>query len=264
MAGIPIEPSLHQNLPTESVLGLPICSATAPEVADELAAWTRAGRCGRYLLCMNPHSFESARRLAAFRRAAEASDLLIPDGIGVVLASRLRGGTIRERVCGPDVFQLLSARLDAERNKRVFFLGGTPQVLDLVVARYRRDYPHVAVSGWVSPPFMDRFSPEVNVSLIEAINEHEPDVLWVGLGSPKQEIWSAEHAPQIRAKVIAPIGAAFDFYAGTRRLPPAWMQRCGLQWLHRLAQEPRRLWRRNLDSPIFLARVALACLRPCP
>lgn len=258
MNSVPVEPALPCTLPTDEILGLPICSAGTQEVVDELCTWARSGRLGRYVLCMNPHSFECARRLPVFQRAVLAADLLIPDGIGVVLASRLRGGAIRERVCGPDIFQLLSARLNTERDRRVFFLGGTSDALDKVVARYRHDFPHVTITGWVAPPFMDHFTPELTASLVAMINAHEPDVLWVGLGSPKQEIWTGEQARRIRARVIAPIGAAFDFFAGTRRLPPPWIQRCGLQWLHRLAQEPGRLWRRNLDSPIFLARAVLA------
>jgi N-acetylglucosaminyldiphosphoundecaprenol N-acetyl-beta-D-mannosaminyltransferase len=237
------------------MLGLQVCTATACDVASSLMQWTREPMHGRYFVCMNPHSFESARRLDAFRVAAEDADLLIPDGIGVVLASRLSGGSILERVCGPDVFRLLSQQLDAEKGKRVFFLGGRPDVLDRVVSRYRREYPGVDVAGAYSPPFSTSFSTSQNADMVALVNDHSPDILWVGLGSPKQEIWTRENANALKAKVIAPIGAAFDFYAGSIKPPPVWMQRSGLQWFHRLTQEPGRLWRRNLDSPLFLARV---------
>jgi N-acetylglucosaminyldiphosphoundecaprenol N-acetyl-beta-D-mannosaminyltransferase len=237
------------------MLGLRVCAATAGDVASTLMQWTQEPIYGRYFVCMNPHSFESARRLALFRAAAEAADLLIPDGIGVVLASRLSGGCIRERVCGPDVFRLLSGHLDTMRGKRVFFLGGRPDVLETVVSRYRREYPAIDVAGAYSPPFSASFSSSQNADIVARVNDHSPDVLWVGLGSPKQEIWTSAYAQSLTAKVIAPIGAAFDFYAGRVKPPPAWIQRSGLQWLHRFTQEPGRLWRRNLDSPLFLVRV---------
>lgn len=242
------------RLSEETVLGFRICAAAPPNVAAVLLSWMDEAVYGRYFICMNPHSFECARRLAPFRIAAEFADLLIPDGIGVVLASRLVGGRIRERVCGPDMFRMVSEGLDAMGGRRVFFLGGRPDVLHAVVARYRQEYPNVEIAGSLSPPFAATFSQAQNAEMVAMVNRYAPDVLWVGLGSPKQEIWAATNAGSLCAKLIAPIGAAFDFYAGSVRQSPVWMQRSGLQWLHRLFQEPGRLWRRNLDSPIFLLR----------
>jgi len=242
------------GVPTERILGLPIASAGLDEVCAELCRWAESSGPSRYFMCMNPHSFESARRLARFATAARNADLLVPDGIGVVMASRLRGGAVRQRVCGPDIFLEVSRRLHDRGGTSAFFLGSSPDVLEKVIRRYRAEFPGIEVRGSYAPPFAAEFSPDQTSAMLSVINEARPAMLWIGLGSPKQEVWVAENATQIAAGFIGPIGAMFDFYAGSVPVAPAWMQRSGLQWLHRLACEPRRLWRRNLDSPLFLAR----------
>ena len=242
------------GMPTERILGLPIACASLDEVCAELCRWAESSAPSRYFMCMNPHSFESARRLTRFASAVRDADLLVPDGIGVVMASRLRGGAVRQRVCGPDIFLEVSRRFHERGGASAFFLGSSVDVLAKVIRRYSREFPGIEVRGSYAPAFAAEFSPDQTSAMLSAINEARPTLLWVGLGSPKQEVWVAEHVKQISAGFIGPIGAMFDFYAGTVPLAPAWIQRAGLQWLHRLACEPRRLWRRNLDSPIFLSR----------
>ena len=254
---------------TETITAYPFSTATLSETLSLLADWlespppTRnAPPRARFFVCANPHSLELARKDRAMHAAIMAADLVTPDGAGIVLASRLLNGRIRERVCGPDLFPGLCAHLNAARpGTRMFFLGSTEENLASLERRFRADYPALNFCGALAPPFRAEFSAEEEDAMIRTINAAEPEVLWLGLGAPKQEKWAHRMRSRLRVALVGPIGGAFDWYSGRIRLPPLWMQKAGLQWLHRLAQEPRRLWRRNLDSPIFLARVAVQRLR---
>jgi N-acetylglucosaminyldiphosphoundecaprenol N-acetyl-beta-D-mannosaminyltransferase len=137
----------------------------------------------------------------------------------------------------------------------MFFMGSSEENLSSLKSRFRSSFPKLDCRGALSPPFRPEFSEEENTAMIEQINAAKPEILWLGLGAPKQEKWAYRHRNRLKVSVIGPIGGAFDWYTGRIKLPPLWMQRAGLQWFHRLVQEPSRLWRRNLDSPIFLARV---------
>ena len=216
------------GMPTERILGLPIACVGLDEVCAELCCWAESSGPSRYFVCMNPHSFESARRLAEFACAARNADLLVPDGIGVVMASRLRGGAVSQRVCGPDIFLEVSRRLHDRGGASAFFLGSSTDVLAKVIRRYRAEFPGIEVRGSYAPPFAAEFSLDQTATMLSVINEARPTMLWIGLGSPKQEIWVAENAVRISAGFIGPIGAMFDFYAGSVPVAPAWIQRAGL------------------------------------
>jgi len=211
----------------------------------------------RSFACINPHAVEIAAGDPEFRAALLAADFLTPDGIGVVYASRMLGGRIRRRVTGMDVFEGLTAAMNARGGGSCFFLGSTEETLTRIRARMEADYPSVEVVGTLSPPFRPRFTPEDDLAMIDAVNRARPDVLWVGLTAPKQEKWLAANRAELQVKFAGPIGAAFDFFVGNiRRVGPFWQDR-GLEWLPRLIQEPRRLWRRSLVSaPRFFARCA--------
>jgi N-acetylglucosaminyldiphosphoundecaprenol N-acetyl-beta-D-mannosaminyltransferase len=146
--------------------------------------------------------------------------------------------------------------LNATKGKRYFFLGSTEEVLEMIKANMARDYPNIIVAGTYSPPFKPEFSEEDNRAMHEAINRAKPDVLWVGMTAPKQEKWIYQNKAALNVRFIGAIGAVFDFYVGRiKRSHPAF-QRVGLEWLPRLIQEPRRLWRRNfVSNPKFLIRV---------
>ena len=239
----------------ERILGVEVSVGDIDEVCDLCAGWVETAAAARYVICINPHSFECCRRLPEFAQAVTDAALVIPDGVGVVIASRLRGGRIRQRVCGPDVFVRLSARMnDSALSRKVFFLGGDPSLLAAIQKRYRQEFPNVSVAGVFAPRFCAAFAGDANEEMIAKINESAPDVVWVGLVSPKQELWVWRNVHRLNTRLVMPIGAAFDFYGGRKREAPAWVQKAGLQWLHRLLAEPRRLWRRNLDAPIFLLR----------
>lgn len=212
--------------------------------------------CARYFICANPHSLEIARKDPEFRQALLAADWVTPDGAGIVLAARVLGRRIPERVCGPDILPALCDHLNRQHaGTRMFFLGSSPENLAELQKRILAEYPDLILAGTLSPPYRSEFTEEDLDTMITAVNDAQADLLWLGLGAPKQEKWAYRHRARLQVKLIAPIGGAFDWYTGRIKLPPLWMQRAGLQWLHRLVQEPRRLWRRNLDSPIFLARV---------
>lgn len=223
--------------------------------------WIDKGGAPRVVACANPHSLVVAGRDPLFSQALRRADLLLPDGVGVIVAARLLGLPLVERVVGYDFFLNLTRRAAERGGARYFFLGATDATLELMVQRLRREFPDVSVCGSYAPPFGDRFSREENDLIVELINRAAPDVLWVGMTAPRQEKWIQEHRHRLRVPCVAAIGAVFDFYSGIKlRSPPFW-QRLGLEWLHRLCREPFRLWERSVVSaPLFLAMILRECV----
>ncbi len=233
---------------------MPVSTLPLEDTVRVLASWVEATDRPRTLSCINSYSFEEARRNPALRNAIASADLVIPDGIGVVLVSKLTGGSVRSRVCGPDVFMALSAVLNERPRTSVFFLGSSDEVLSNIEANYSRDFPRITIAGRYSPPYSPRFDDAELRVIRERINAVSPDVVWVGLGSPKQEIWTEANRHDLTVRLICPVGAMFDFYSGRIPRAPAWMQRGGMEWLYRFAKEPRRMGKRLLDQPPFLIR----------
>lgn len=199
-------------------------------------------------------------------RAMHDADLNLPDGTGVVWAARLLGAPAAERVYGAD-FLLAVAGHPFPRPLRHAFVGGTEPVLDALTADLRRRFSSVEIVAAVPPPVRPVNDEAVagDIGQVRQRADGPIDVLWVGLGTPKQQIW-AYHARRYGvAKVIVTVGAAFDFLSKSKRQAPAWMGPLGLEWVFRLAVEPRRLWRRYLvGNPRFISRVALQRLRSGP
>ena len=215
-----------------------------------------SGDKGRYMACANPHSLVVASRDADFSTSLRSADLLLPDGIGMIVAARILGVPIKERVAGFEFFHSLSASLSKEGGSRYFFLGSSDQVLKLITARLNREFPGITVCGTLSPPFKPSFSARDNDAMVAAINEANPDVLWVGMTAPKQEKWIYDNRDKLEVRFIGAIGAVFDFYAGTKKRSSAFWRRLGLEWLPRFLKEPKRLWERNFRStPIFIGWV---------
>jgi N-acetylglucosaminyldiphosphoundecaprenol N-acetyl-beta-D-mannosaminyltransferase len=212
--------------------------------------------------CANPHSLVEAGSDEAFSRSLRSADLLIPDGVGIVIASRMLGAPVRERVAGMEFFLETSRLAQRQGGKRYFFLGSSDTVLEAIRARLKVEYPDIEVVGVYSPPFKKEFSDSDNEKMLEAINSAAPDVLWVGMTAPKQEKWIDQHKEQLQVKMAASIGAVFDFYAGNKKRAPDWVRSLGLEWLPRLLREPRRLAKRNfVSSPLFIARVLFQAAR---
>jgi len=213
---------------------------------------------GKTLMCANPHSIEVATRDPLFAAALKIADVLLPDGVGIVYASMILGGQIRERITGSDIFCALSERLNEDSSCSYFFLGSTEATLSAIKQKMAKEYPKIRFVGCYSPPFKDIFSEIDNQAIIDAVNRSRADVLWVGMTAPKQEKWIYQHKDRLDVKFIGAIGAVFDFYAGTVTRSNPWLQDHGLEWLLRLLREPRRLWYRNfVSNPKFLIRVLL-------
>ena len=211
-----------------------------------------------WLACLNPHSYAVSLDDPTFSAALKDADWLVPDGAGIVLASRLTGGSIGERITGSDVFYGLNQRLNAAGGMSVFFFGSTEETLAAITRRMAEDYPNIRVAGVYSPPFKADYTADETDEMLEAINTASPDVLWVGMTAPKQEVWIYRHRERINAKFAAAIGAVFDFYTGNVKRSHPLFQRLGLEWLPRLLQQPGRLWRRMfVSAPVFLWHVLL-------
>lgn len=193
---------------------------------------------------LNAHSYNLAQTNLAFSEALEKSDVLLPDGISIVLAKRFLDGTSLKKIAGADLFHYEMNRLNNVQGS-CFFLGSTAQTLQLIKAKAAIEFPHVKVETY-SPPFKDIFNDEDNALMLDTIRQFNPDVLFIGMTAPKQEVWAYQHLEQIQAKHICCIGAVFDFYAGTINRAPQWIISMGLEWLYRLGSEPKRLWRRYL------------------
>jgi exopolysaccharide biosynthesis WecB/TagA/CpsF family protein len=238
---------------TTNILGYEITPAGKDDCVRSVVDWIEQGDRCRWLACINPHSYVVAKSDRDFAAALQSADWLIPDGAGIVLASRLLRRSVRQRVTGSDIFAGVNEELQRRGGGTVFFLGSTDETLLLIRERMRRDYPSVRVVGFRSPPFKASFSASEMDEMIAHINEVQPDVLWVGMTAPKQERWLYESNDRLNVKFAAAIGAVFDFYSGRVQRSSPIMQGLALEWLPRLLREPRRLWRRSfVSAPMFL------------
>jgi len=221
-------------------------------------AWDiiKSGINGNYVACTNPHSLVEARTDSYFSKALAEADILLPDGAGIVLAAKILGLDLTERVAGSEFFSELSKKANQNGGLKYFFLGSTDEVLQKIIARMNKEFPHIEVCGVLSPPFKKEFSEEDNQEMIQKINDAKPDVVWVGMTAPKQEKWIYQNKDRLDVPLMGAIGAVFDFYAGTKKRAPDWVCKIGLEWLPRLLREPIRLFRRNfISSPLFLIMV---------
>lgn len=242
-------------MPMEMIRGLPVSGLGFDQSVLLLTEWVRQRGASHFFACINAHSAEVAHRDPKFMEALQAADLLVPDGAGVVLASRILGGCIRERVPGPDLFMAVSQRLNQVGGRSVFYLGGTPETLERIALRHRVEFPNLTIAGMFSPPFRREFSSEEIAAIAKTVKAAAPDVLWVGVGAPKQEKLVFDLQSLIDVPLCGPVGALFDYFAGNVAMPPKWVGRCGLHWLHRLLKNPSRFWRRTLDIPRFMGHV---------
>ena len=227
------------------------------QVIEAIEQW-RAARRRNYIVLTNPHSVMVCRRDEQMRRATLSAGLTLPDGVGVILAAELLGYGRQHRVTGPALMLDLIDR-SREFGYRHFFYGGAEGVADELARRMTNQFPGAIVAGTYCPPFRQLTAQE-DQEIVDRINATRPDVVWIGLGAPKQEKWMRDHIGRIDAPAMIGVGAAFDFHSGNVKWAPWWVRRCGVEWAYRLACEPRRMWRRNLDSPLFLATVLTQAL----
>lgn len=240
----------------ENILNYPVDTLSIDEAVDSIfESFIQSQGC-KWFACLNPHSYVISLDDLNFSAALKNANWLIPDGSGIVLASRFLGGKIRERVTGSDIFYALLRRMNTVRGLSVFFLGAAEDTLALICERMAKDYPYIRVAGVYSPPFKPNYSSSEIDVMIDSINAVKPDVLWVGMTAPKQEKWIYENLSLLNVKFAGAIGAVFDFYSGKVKRSHSFFQRLGLEWLPRLLQQPSRLWQRNfISTPLFLWHV---------
>ena len=234
------------------VLGVAFDLIDSTTVLETIENWRREGR-RECVTITNPHSVLLCHRDEEMRRATETAALTLPDGVGIVVAARVLRYQHSGRVPGPSLVLRL-CDWGRQHGYRHYFYGGKEGIAERLAERLSGMYPGLEVAGTYCPPFR-QLTEEEDAEVVERINAACPDVLWVGLGAPKQEKWMAAHAGRVEATVMIGVGAAFDFHSDNVKWAPAWIRNIGMEWAYRLAKEPGRMWRRNLDSPLFLLRV---------
>jgi N-acetylglucosaminyldiphosphoundecaprenol N-acetyl-beta-D-mannosaminyltransferase len=246
-----------------SVLGVKVDAVQIPDVILQMREWiatTDYGRdASRYITVTGMHGVMEAHHAARFRNVLDEADMVVPDGMPLVWISRFRGYSLRRRVYGPELM-LSFCQETARSGYRHYIYGGDAGVPESLAARLKTLCPGIRIVG---APFR-ALTAEEDAAAVEAINRAAPDVLWVGLGTPKQDRWMLEHRDRLHVPVMVGVGAAFDFLVSRKKQAPAWMQGHGLEWLFRLLQEPRRLWKRYLvdgSEFVFLAALDLLGLR---
>ena len=249
-----------QQLTTEQILAYAVTVQPTGACIRQICHWLESGEKRKVFVCANPHSLVVAETDSLFREAIQTADLLVPDGVGILLASKILGGRIQERVTGSDIFYGLSETLNSKSKGKFsyFFLGSTEENLAKIKDKMGTDFPNIKFAGAYSPPFKPEFSEDDNRLMIKAINTAKPDVLWVGMTAPKQEKWIYKNKDNLDAKFIGAVGAVFDFYAGKVKRSHPTFQKLGLEWLPRLFREPGRLWRRNLISHSKFVAIVVA------
>lgn len=240
------------------VLGVGVNAIDMEDAVNALERWI--DRREPTYVCITPVAGVMAcQRDAGLQRIFNASGMTTPDGMPIVWLLRFLGHRNVGRVYGPDLLRAACRRSETA-GWRHFFYGGQPGVATRLAARLGQSYPGLIVAGVGTPPVNWQAQEEDHVG-VAAINAARPDVVWLGMSTPKQERWMAAHRPQLQASVLVGVGAAFDFLSGAKPQAPGWMRSSGLEWLFRLASEPRRLWRRYLvDNPLFVILVTMQLL----
>jgi N-acetylglucosaminyldiphosphoundecaprenol N-acetyl-beta-D-mannosaminyltransferase len=249
-------PAIDSATPARvNVLGVGVSAITMADALALIDRWI-ALRTHHYICVTGVHGVMESQADPALRDIHNCAGLVTPDGMPLVWLSRLRGYRHVERVYGPDLM-LACCAASVSKGYRHFLYGAGPGVAEHLGEGLQKQFPGLTVAGTCSPPFVEP-TPAEERGVVEQINSANPDIVWVGLSTPKQERWMARHVGSLCAPVLIGVGAAFDFNAGLKRQAPRWMQRAGLEWLFRLATEPRRLWRRYLtNNPRFLWRIFL-------
>lgn len=230
----------NQAMPVCEIMGVRIAvtdmETTVRRIEEHLDDWR-----GEYICVANVHTTVTAHDDPSYRAVQNGAVMALPDGGPLSQYSRRKGFAQAARVTGPDLMKEM-LRESAQKHYRHYFYGSTQETLDILREKITRNYPGAVIAGMVSPPFRP-LSKEEDAAAVAAINEARPDFVWVGLGAPKQERWMAAHQGRVHALMLG-VGAAFDYEAGNIRRAPRWMQRCNLEWLYRLLQDPKRLFKR--------------------
>lgn len=240
------------------ILGVPVSTVTIERAISTVGDWIGEGE-SRYISTCDVHCIMRARSEPNLLAAFNAADMVVPDGKPVEWTARARTDQPMTRVCGPDLMLELSKR-SAETGWRHYYYGGAPGVAEDLAERMSKRYSGLQVAGTWCPPFRPMSEAEQDEEVARIIDSGA-QIVWVGLGCPKQDLWMHTHAHKIPGAVSIGVGAAFDFHTGRIARAPVWMQKNGLEWAHRLSSEPSRLWRRYLVmAPQFLVLSGLETL----
>lgn len=250
--------SASQPASRMNILGVGVNTINMSDAVELSDSLIRSGQ-RSYICVTDVHTVIEAQSDTVLRSILNNSFLTTPDGVPLVWIGRMLGHRRLRRVYGPD-FLIEMCKVSAQRKYRHFFFGGKTGVAQRLSAKLRERFPGLEIVGTYTPPFRPLTRDEEQ-ELAQMVEEAQPDILWVGLGSPKQERFMAEFCGRLNVKLMVGVGAAFDIHSGAVKEAPQWLKNMGLQWLHRLAQEPRRLWKRySICIPSFLWGISLQFL----
>jgi N-acetylglucosaminyldiphosphoundecaprenol N-acetyl-beta-D-mannosaminyltransferase len=237
------------EIPRAEIIGVKISAIDMDVALETIDSWV-AERAAHYI-CVTPvHSIMDCQKDPDLMRIFNASGLTTPDGMPLVWLLKAFGHRQIDRVYGPDLMLALSQH-GVTRGYRHYFYGGAPGIAERLSARLQERFPGLQVVGTYCPPFRPLTQDE-DWQVIETIRAAQPDIVWVGISSPKQEYWMRDHVERLGVPALIGVGAAFDFHSGAKRQAPRWIQRSGFEWLFRLANEPLRLWPRYRQYPRFV------------
>jgi N-acetylglucosaminyldiphosphoundecaprenol N-acetyl-beta-D-mannosaminyltransferase len=241
-----------------NVLGVGVSAINMNLALASIEEWVEK-QSQNYVCVTGVHGVMESQTAPELRKIHNCAGLVTPDGMPLVWVGRASGHHDMNRVYGPDLL-LAVCQQSLQKQYRHYFYGGAEGIPELLAQKLRERFPHLIIAGTYSPPFRT-LTPEEDAQVVDMINAANPDLVWVGLSTPKQERWMASHIGKLSAPVLLGVGAAFDFHAGVKKQAPLWMQRSGLEWLFRLLSEPSRLWKRYLyNNPRFVWLITLQAL----
>ena len=239
----------NDNTSTQDIIGIPVCALSFNDQIEAIVNWAK-NRQSKMVCVANVHMLIEARRNSDFANVLRHAALVTPDGIPLVWMLKLMGAKQAQRVAGMDIL-LATCERAAQAQISIFLLGSTPDVLARIHQRLTTEFPRLKIAGMNSPSF-GSIDPTADTNTIQIINTSGAGIVFVALGCPKQELWMAKHQDKIQAVTIG-VGAVFPVYAGTLKHAPKFIRAAGFEWLFRLIQEPRRLWKRYASTiPIFI------------
>lgn len=233
-----------EEIKTCKILKTNIAVTNMPRAVEFIDARIQSGS-GGYICISNVHTTVMSYENEAYRNIQNNALLALPDGKPLSVVSKKRGNPKAERVAGPDLMTEIF-KISEKKGYRHYFYGSTQATLTALSQKLQEKYPALLITGMEAPPFRELTKQE-DAECIEKINLAEPDIVWVGLGAPKQEMWMYAHQDSVKGLMIG-VGAGFDFHAGTVKRAPLWVQRIGMEWFYRLCQDPKRLWKRYVRT----------------
>jgi len=248
-----------KNCECYKVLGVNVAAVQIGDVISQMDRWIEEKSYGHYIAVTNTHVVTESWLNPGYRSVLNTADFVVPDGMPLVWLGRINGYPLKRRVYGPELMETFFKTMGEKHTH--FIYGGSPGIPEKLMERLSESYPGARFAGSYSPPFRE-LTEEEDSEVVDMINDLEPDVVWVGLGAPKQEKWMHDHRNSLRVPLMVGVGAAFDFLAGVKSQAPSVFRENGFEWLWRLMSEPRRLWRRYLlYGPLFVSLVTLEKMR---